>query len=158
MVVDDKTLKDIIKSLYYPECPYEFSVMPPEILGQVYEQFLGKVITLTAGHRAKVEYKPEIKKAGGVYYTPKYIVDYIVEDTVGKFLEEAGNPNKVEKVRILDPACGSGSFLLGAYQRLLGERIAQSCDPACRKHARRCPRVATRYTPRFGKSEPQANA
>jgi hypothetical protein len=87
LTVDDKVLKDIISRLYYPDSPYEFSVMPSEILGQVYEQFLGKVITLTPGHRAKVEDKPEVKKAGGVYYTPKYIVDYIVEHTVGKLLE-----------------------------------------------------------------------
>ncbi len=56
--LDDKVLRETIKSLYYPESPYEFSVLPPEILGQVYEQFLGKVIRLTKGHRAKVEEKP----------------------------------------------------------------------------------------------------
>jgi hypothetical protein len=44
----------------------EFSVMPADVLGQVYEQFLGKVIRLTAGHQAKVEEKPEVRKAGGV--------------------------------------------------------------------------------------------
>jgi hypothetical protein len=53
--------------------------MPADILGQVYEQFLGKVIRLTDGHQAKVEDKPEVKKAGGVFYTPTYIVDYIVQ-------------------------------------------------------------------------------
>jgi hypothetical protein len=84
----------------------------------VYEQFLGKVIRLTAGHQAKVEEKPEVRKAGGVYYTPKYIVDYIVKNTVGK-LDEDKKPKEVEKLKILDPACGSGSFLLGAYQYLL---------------------------------------
>src|SRR5439155_19901778 len=87
--LDDKLLRDILKSLYYPECPYVFSALPAEILGQVYEQFLGKVIRLTEGHRAVVEEKPEVKKAGGVYYTPTYIVDYIVRQTVGKLLEEA---------------------------------------------------------------------
>src|SRR5665647_100015 len=66
-----------LKRLFYPESPYEFSVLPADILGQVYEQFLGKVIRLTKGHQAKVEDKPEVKKAGGVYYTPTYIVDYI---------------------------------------------------------------------------------
>ena len=69
--IDDKPLKEIIGSLYYPDCPYEFSVLPADILGQVYEQFLGKVIRLTAGHQAKVEEKPEVRKAGGVYYTPR---------------------------------------------------------------------------------------
>ena len=116
--IDDKILKEIIRDLYYPDSPYEFSVLPPEILGQVYEQFLGKVISLTAGHRAKVEYKPEVRKAGGVYYTPSYIVNYIVENTVGKLLEGA-TPAAASDLRVLDPACGSGSFLIGAYQKLL---------------------------------------
>ncbi len=118
LVIDDKILKEIIKDLYYPDSPYEFSVVPPEILGQVYEQFLGKVISLTPGHRAKVEYKPEVRKAGGVYYTPAYIVEYIVENTVGKLLE-GQTPAAASDLRILDPACGSGSFLIGAYQKLL---------------------------------------
>ena len=73
--LDDKTLKEIVKNLYYPDSPYEFSVLPADILGQVYEQFLGKVIHLSAGHRATIEDKPEVKKAGGVFYTPRYIVD-----------------------------------------------------------------------------------
>ena len=116
--VDDKPLKEIIKNLYYPDSPYEFSVLPADILGQVYEQFLGKVIRLTAGHRAAIEYKPEVKKAGGIYYTPTYIVDYIVKNTVGELLK-GKTPKQVAKLRILDPACGSGSFLIGAYQTLL---------------------------------------
>ena len=121
LTIDDKPLKDIFKSLYYPESPYEFSVLPADILGLVYEQFLGKVIYLTPGHRAKVEEKPEVKKAGGVYYTPTYIVDYIVKNTVGKLLEgkKPGPRGSASNIRILDPACGSGSFLIGAYQYLL---------------------------------------
>jgi len=203
LIVDDTLLKYILHSLYYPQSPYEFSVLPSEILGNVYEQFLGKVITLTPAHRARVEDKPEVKKAGGVYYTPAYIVDYIVKNTVGKLLgassapqstplsapqstplsapqstplsapqstplsapqsilpspppsvipsaaeesiknshceelapegrsdEAISNkfktrnsklktPKQVENLRILDPACGSGSFLLGAYTYLL---------------------------------------
>ncbi|MBI5797074.1 MAG: N-6 DNA methylase [Planctomycetes bacterium] len=126
LTIDDGALKDIIKNLYYPDSPYEFSVLSADILGQVYEQFLGKVIRLTAGHRAVVEEKPEVRKAGGIYYTPTYIVDYIVKNTVGK-LVRAENfqplrktiPKEISKIRILDPACGSGSFLLGAYQYLL---------------------------------------
>jgi len=122
--LDDKPLKDIVRKLYYPESPYEFSVLPADILGQVYEQFLGKVIRLTAGHHARVEEKPEVRKAGGVYYTPTYIVDYIVKNTVGKLLKgkkllkKNGARNPLT-LRVLDPACGSGSFLIGAYQYLL---------------------------------------
>ena len=88
------------------------------MLGHVYEQFLGKVIRLTASHRADVDDKPEVRKAGGVFYTPSYIVDYIVEKTIGELLKRK-TPREVAKLRICDPACGSGSFLLGAYQYLL---------------------------------------
>jgi type I restriction-modification system DNA methylase subunit len=116
--IDDSHLRLILNSLYYPQCPYEFSVLPAEILGNVYEQFLGKVIELTASHQAKITDKPEVKKAGGVYYTPFYIVDYIVKNTVGK-LCQGKSPVQISKIKILDPACGSGSFLLGAYTCLL---------------------------------------
>ena len=116
--LSDAPLRQIIDSLYYPASPYEFSVLPADILGQVYERFLGKVIELEAGGRARVEDKPEVRKAGGVYYTPTYIVDYIVENTVGKLLQ-GKTPAQAAKLRFLDPACGSGSFLTGAYQHLL---------------------------------------
>jgi hypothetical protein len=118
LVIDDKPLKEILRHLYYPDSPYEFAVLPSDILGQVYEQFLGKVIRLTAGHQAVVEDKPEVKKAGGVFYTPTFIVEYIVKNTVGKLLD-GKTAKQAEKLNILDPACGSGSFLLGAYQYLL---------------------------------------
>jgi len=117
LAIDDKALKEIISNLYYP-APYVFREIPADILGQVYERFLGKVIRLTAGHQARVEEKPEVRKAGGVYYTPTYIVDYIVRNTVGKLLE-GKSPKEAASLKILDPACGSGSFLLGAYQYLL---------------------------------------
>lgn len=118
LVVDNKVIKNIMTELYYPDSPYEFSVLPVEILGSAYEQFLGKVIRITPAHHAKIEEKPEVRKAGGVYYTPQYIVDYIVENTVGK-LCEGKSPKEVAELKICDPACGSGSFLLGAYQYLL---------------------------------------
>ena len=133
--LDDKVLKDIIAGLYYPDSPYEFAVLPADILGQVYEQFLGKVIRLTAGHHAKVEEKPEVRKAGGVYYTPTYIVDYIVEQTVGKQLE-GKTPRQAESLRIVDPACGSGSFLIGAYQRLLDWHRDWYFGHGSQKHAK----------------------
>lgn len=122
--ISDNPLKRIIQDLYYPDSPYEFSVIPIEILGQVYEQFLGKVILLKPNHQAIVEEKPEVRKAGGVYYTPTYIVDYIVENTIGKLLE-GKTPKQAEKLKVLDPACGSGSFLIGAYQYLLNWHLRQ---------------------------------
>ncbi len=119
IAIDDKILKEIIKGLYYPQSPYEFSIMSADILGNVYEKFLGKNITLTeSGKSVRIEEKPEVRKAGGVYYTPKYIVDYIVENTVGALLKDK-TPNNIKNLTVLDPACGSGSFLIVAYQHLL---------------------------------------
>src|SRR6266540_3489193 len=133
--IDDKILQDILRNLYYPESPYVFKEIPSDILGQVYERFLGKVIRLTAGHQAKVEEKPEVRKAGGVYYTPTYIVDYIVQNTVGKLLE-GKTPKEAAKLKILDPACGSGTFPLGAYQYLLDWHLKWYADNEPEKWAR----------------------
>jgi len=116
--IDNKIIKNIISEIYYPNSPYEFSVLSVEILGSAYEQFLGKTITLSKGGRVIIEEKPEVRKAGGVYYTPQYIVNYIVENTVGKLIENK-TPQEVSEIKIVDPACGSGSFLIGAYDFLL---------------------------------------
>ncbi len=124
-------MRVIILKLFWTRV--EFSVLPAEILGNVYEQFLGKVIRLTKGHRAVVEEKPEVKKAGGVYYTPSYIVEYIVEQTVG-VLTAGKSPRQMEKLRIVDPACGSGSFLLVAYQYLLDAHLAWYQEHQPEKH------------------------
>ncbi len=131
----DEPLKKIVKGLYYPESPYQFSVMPVEIMGQVYEQFLGKVISITTDHQVVIEEKPEVRKAGGVYYTPSYIVEYIVKNTVGKLLE-GKTPKQVSKLKILDPACGSGSFLIGAYTHLLEWHRKWYVNDSSDKHAK----------------------
>lgn len=133
--IDDKPLKEIFKNLYYPDCPYEFSVLGADILGSVYEQFLGKVIRLTSGNRAVVEDKPEVKKAGGVFYTPAYIVQYIVQHTIGKLLE-GKTPKQAKGIAILDPACGSGSFLIGAYQYLLDWYLMRYVEEGAEKHSK----------------------
>jgi hypothetical protein len=144
LAIDDKVLRDILVGLYYPDSPYEFSVLPADILGQVYEQFLGKVIRLK-GRSAIVEEKPEVKKAGGVYYTPTYVVRYIVEHTVGELLKDksytqaSGVDKRVKgarPIRVLDPACGSGSFLIEAYQCLLDWFRDQYIEDGPEKHAK----------------------
>ena len=115
--IDSEILAHIIKRLYPPKSPYRFDVIGVELLGSIYERYLGNTIRLTP-KQVRVEEKPEVRKAGGVYYTPKYIVDYIVKNTVGKVIE-GKTPKQIEKIRILDPACGSGSFLIGAFQYLI---------------------------------------
>ncbi len=121
--IDNAVIAPLLQRLYYPESPYEFSVIGAEILGSAYERFLGKVITLEPGRRVRIEDKPEVRKAGGVFYTPAYIVNDIVKQTLALRCE-GRTPQDVAKLRVLDPACGSGSFLLGAYQYLLDWHLA----------------------------------
>ena len=125
LAVDNKILKNIIEDLYYPECPYEFSVLPVEILGNIYEQFLGKTIrfkNVKNNHTAIVEEKPEVRKAGGVFYTPQFIVNFIVQNTVAEKIKNK-TPDEITYIKICDPACGSGSMLVGAYQCLLSYHL-----------------------------------
>lgn len=114
---DSAEIAEIIEQLYAPKSPYDFAVIGVDLLGIIYEKYLGKTIRLTE-KRVKVEEKPEVRKAGGVYYTPKWVVRYITENTVGKLIE-GKTPSEISKLRILDPACGSGSFLIGALELLL---------------------------------------
>lgn len=115
--VDEGVFGDICERLASENSPYNFDAIPIHILGSIYERFLGSVIRAT-DKRAKVEEKPEVRKAGGVYYTPEYIVRYIVAQTVGKQIE-GKTPAEIAKLRFADIACGSGSFLLGVYDELL---------------------------------------
>ncbi len=117
IAVSDEYLADIIGDLSSEDSPYLFSTLPVEILGQVYERFIGKTVRLTRGRTVNIVLKPGARKAGGIYYTPRSVVDYIVENTVGKLVENK-TPKEVAKLKFVDPACGSGSFLLRVFERI----------------------------------------
>jgi hypothetical protein len=116
----------IIGKLYDKEeeevsIPYDFRAIRVEILGKMYEQFLGKTIEIDADGVIEIVAKGEDReqrRKQGVYYTPSYIVRYIVKNTLEPLLQ-GQTPKTLFTLRVLDPACGSGSFLLGAYQYLL---------------------------------------
>ena len=114
---DDREFVDICDELSHEKSPYLFDEIPISILGNIYERFLGKVVHATP-KRADVEEKPEVRKAGGVYYTPEYIVRYIVSNTVGKLIE-GKTPDEIAPMAFADIACGSGSFLIEVYSELL---------------------------------------
>lgn len=114
---DEEVFQQLCEKLAGRESPYNFAQIPISILGSIYERFLGKVVHAT-DKRVKVEEKPEVRKAGGVYYTPDYIVRYIVKETVGKLIEEK-TPEEISKMAFADIACGSGSFLIEVYNTLL---------------------------------------
>ncbi len=79
---------------------YDFSIIPVEFISNVYEHFIGE--------------ESQAKK--GAYYTPLFLVEYIVTETVEKYFYE--NP-KEYNCKVLDPACGSGIFLVEALRRML---------------------------------------
>jgi type I restriction-modification system DNA methylase subunit len=109
---------DIAFEISASQSPYLFNLIPIPILGSIYERFLGNEIEIGALGKVQVAQKPEARKAGGVYYTPDFIVQYIVAQTVGKIIENK-TPAEMAELRFADIACGSGSFLLGVYDLLL---------------------------------------
>lgn len=112
---DDQTLEKIINGLYETSegYRYDFSAISADILGGIYEQYLGYVQKKEEKAGAK-----SIRKSQGIYYTPKYIVDYLVEQTIGEVVSKA-TKKQLQNIRIVDPACGSGSFLIAAFDQLL---------------------------------------
>jgi len=114
---DGAAFATICQKISDPSSPYDFNFIPISILGSIYERFLGKVVHATE-KRVKVEEKPEVRKAGGVYYTPEYIVRYIVKETVGKLIE-GKKPEQIALMAFADIACGSGSFLIEVYAQVL---------------------------------------
>ena len=129
LTIDGGVLADLIRSLYPPDGPWNFATMGDDLLARVYERFLGNTITV-AGTRVDVTEKPEVRHAGGVYYTPRFVVDSILRRVVAPKL--AGKtPAEVLDVKVLDPACGSGSFVVVAFQLLIDHcRAAVAADPS----------------------------
>ncbi|MEA3223514.1 MAG: N-6 DNA methylase, partial [Thermodesulfobacteriota bacterium] len=111
--------REVISGLYATRdgsIEYDFNAIDADVLGGVYEQYLEHLIK-RAGKEVEVIPARGKRKAQGIYYTPKFVVRYIVENTLGPALE--GKPlNEVRKTRILDLACGSGSFLVEALDYL----------------------------------------
>ncbi|TRZ96888.1 MAG: hypothetical protein D4R82_00245 [Dehalococcoidia bacterium] len=135
--IDSVTIESIIDGLY--EIPkgianYDFSLIDADVLGAVYEQYLGHVATVVKQRAREAQIRMDLgfpseptfeltakkqrRKEHGIYYTPRFVTDYIVKQTVGCFLKERSH-NEIINIKILDPACGSGSFLIRAYDELL---------------------------------------
>lgn len=114
---DDSDFADICDELSDTNSPYDFNAIPIYVLGSIYELFLGKVI-ITNDKKAWIEEKPDVRRAGGVFYTPTHIVDFVVDAAIsGKLAGKS--PKQIASLKFADIACGSGSFLLGLYDRIL---------------------------------------
>ncbi|MEO7021157.1 MAG: DNA methyltransferase [Ktedonobacteraceae bacterium] len=120
--IASEVLIHIFKALYFPESPYAFAVVETDVISEIYEIFLGKTVELLDDKEIRITPKPEIVESSGVVSTPKYIVDKIVQKTL-KLLCQGKSPIELSKLRIADIACGSGIFLLAAYEYLLNYHI-----------------------------------
>jgi len=114
-------VKEIIEMFYGKQGYYEydFSAISADVLGTVYEQYLGHRLSQTKkGKVSSVTFSKDAKKRKeqGIYYTPSYIVDYIVDQTLGQTLKKCKTIEDLQKLKVLDPACGSGSFLVKAFE------------------------------------------
>lgn len=127
--IEGSTVENIVKGM----ANYAFDLIDADVLGAVYEQYLGFVaaeakekpqeqqqmaLGLSGDATFTIVNKKQHRKEQGIYYTPRFVTDYIVKETVGRFIKEH-NANEIFNIKILDPACGSGSFLIRAYDELL---------------------------------------
>jgi hypothetical protein len=85
---------------------YDFSIIPVEFISNIYEYFIGT----------------ENQAKQGAYYTPLFLVDYILAQTISKAIED--NPG--DDFKILDPACGSGIFLVEVLRKLIEQYISKN--------------------------------
>jgi len=110
----------VVKILYGKEGYYEydFKVMPSDILGAVYENYLSHRLSKSK-KGATISEGAKKRKEQGIYYTPSYIVDYILKNSLGSVLEQCKTIEDIRKIKVLDPACGSGSFLIRAFEIIL---------------------------------------
>lgn len=117
---DGGGLEKVINILYGKKGYYEydFSVMPADVLGSVYENYLGYKLSQSA-KGLTLDKASGKRKEQGIYYTPVFIVDYIVRNALKPVLDNCKSVNDLKKIKVLDPACGSGSFLIKALVVIL---------------------------------------
>jgi type I restriction-modification system DNA methylase subunit len=137
---------------------YDFGAIDADVLGGAYEQYLGQLAKASSMPRARLKVEDALRqaehadtrrfrKAHGVYYTPKWVVRLIVEGTLGRALDER-TPEEIRNIRVLDPACGSGSFLVEAFRVLA--HYWRRTEPPVDAAAELAQRVAILHNNMFG--------
>jgi len=131
--VGSQVLILIFKELYYPESPYAFSVVDAKILSEIYELFLSKSVEVKSGAKVVAIEKPEVKQSSGIVKTPGFIVESILKKTLVP-LCKGKTPEELSKLRLVDIACGSGAFLVAAYDYLMNYCLDWYLRDGIQKH------------------------
>lgn len=131
--VDAVELQAVIAEMYWPKSQYAYGVLDPEIMAGIYDQYLGERLVFAQNGGVKLEMKPEVIHSGGVVSTPSYMVREIVESTIGDYLSLDSYPNQLP--RILDPAVGSGAFLIESFRKLVDTLESHGIEPTLERRA-----------------------
>lgn len=131
--IDADVLIEIFNELYFPLSPYDFSVVDPTILSQIYERFLGRRITIEKGQKFHILESPEVYASNGVVPTPKIIVEQIVQDTLTPLIEEM-TFEQLCSIKVADICCGSGTFLISAYDFILKKVMEKALEENINNH------------------------
>ncbi len=130
--VPDDALREVIRCMDTVKFPVSISTMPLEHLAVVFEHFLGTRMCITDGFRVTRVAKSAVRYTGSVHITAQAVVDYVVKEAIGDLTGEPESGHG-KGVRILDPACGSGIFLLAAYRFLARHQTQYTDRPEKRK-------------------------
>ena len=114
LCLDNSVLVSFIEKLYYPY-PYRFDVIPVKVIANIYEEFLGKQLIIDNGTVKEIT-KDEYVRTNGAVPTPEHIVDMVCKQTLS--LKDIHSIDELLKVKILDPCCGSGVFIVSCYEHL----------------------------------------
>lgn len=92
--------------------------VPLDILGRVYQQFLGQKLVITRDQEIQVNEARSHQKSAGIFYSPRCVIEYMINLNLAPKLKQK-SPDELKTLSIIDPACGCGAFLIYAYQHLL---------------------------------------
>lgn len=115
--LNNEVIIDMIESLYYPQSPYLFNIIKPNLLGKIYEVFLTEQLSLSEEGEIILTKKKECVNRS-VVTTPTEIVKHMINKTL-KNLCSGKTPDEIKQLKVVDIACGSGIFLEEAYNFLL---------------------------------------
>ncbi|BCN32989.1 Eco57I restriction-modification methylase domain-containing protein [Anaeromicropila herbilytica] len=115
--MNEKVIHDMIEMLYYPKSPYAFNIIKADLLGRIYEMFLVEHLAVNEYNQLILKQKNEALNRD-VVSTPVPMVKYMVKKSLAELVDNK-SPEEIKRIHIADISCGSGVFLLEAYEYLL---------------------------------------
>ena len=109
ILISDNILRPIIEEL----SNIDFSKLSIHIMGEVYENYLEEIL------KQNDKILKNKKKLQGIYYTTEYVIKYIIKNTLTPILSKCKTAAELDNIKVLDSSCGSGSFLILAFDEFI---------------------------------------